>query len=302
METPHPPAVKRLRRKRRRRRVMIRGVYFLPSLCTLGNALCGFAAMYVATLDPATQTDPMATLFADYRFLAASYLIALAMVFDALDGRLARITRHTTDFGGQLDSLCDAISFGAAPAFIILQVFKEYAGDLPLIVSRMVFACGLLFMACAVLRLARFNVTNEHDEQHHFSFVGLPTPAAAGAVLGLVLVQQDLLYEASYFGGQVGGVLTIIANVIVGVLPIALAGFGLLMVSEFKYPHVVNRLLRGRKSLAWLVVAVAIVALLIVQHRYVLAVAGLAVGLSGPVSWLWARRGKRRRQRLSAAA
>ena len=116
---------RRLRRRRKRRRAYIRSVYFLPSMATLGNAICGFGAMYVSTLDPAAAGhDPLAVWFAKHRFLVAAYLVFLAMIFDALDGRLARFTRHTTDFGGQLDSLADVISFGAAPAFLALQLFK----------------------------------------------------------------------------------------------------------------------------------------------------------------------------------
>ena len=281
---------RRLRRKRRRRKAVIRGVYFLPSLATLGNALSGFAAMYVVTLDPLGQTDPLAAVLAEYRFLAAAYLVALAMIFDALDGRLARIARHSTDFGGQLDSLADAISFGAAPAFVTLQVFKAAApGGLPLFVSRLVFAAGLLYVAGAVLRLARFNVTNEHGEQHHMSFLGLPTPAAAGAVLGVVLMQQDLLYEAALAGERLAGVLAAAAAVLTALLPALLAGIGLLMVSNFRYPHLINRFLRGKKSLRRLVAAVAVVALLVVQHRYVLGVAGLFIAFSGPASYLVGR-------------
>jgi CDP-diacylglycerol--serine O-phosphatidyltransferase len=112
---------RRRRMRRHGRRVYIRSVHFLPSLATLGNAICGFGAMYIAAFD-ATNVgeDPWAIRFAASRFVVAAYLIFVAMVFDALDGRLARFARHTTDFGGQLDSLADVVSFGFAPAFIAL--------------------------------------------------------------------------------------------------------------------------------------------------------------------------------------
>src|SRR6476646_7685656 len=129
---------RRLRLRRHGRRAYIRSVYFLPSMATLGNAICGFGAMYVATFDATNVgNDPWARWFAGYKFLAAAYLIFMAMVFDALDGRLARFTRHTTDFGGQLDSLADVVSFGAAPAFIALQVFKVMGPPVPVVVSRL---------------------------------------------------------------------------------------------------------------------------------------------------------------------
>src|SRR4051812_2145598 len=188
---------RRLRLRRHGRRAYIRSVYSLPSLATLGNAICGFGAMYVSTLDPDTVSqDPVTNWFLLYRFVAAAYLIFMAMVFDALDGRLARMARHTTDFGGQLDSLADVISFGAAPAFLALQVFKESLlvqdPHFPPIISRLIWAAGAMYMACAAVRLARFNVSNEHGEQHHFSFLGLPSPGAGAVVASLVLMQQDL--------------------------------------------------------------------------------------------------------------
>src|SRR4051794_24610885 len=192
--TPSLPKEHRRRRLRRHgRRAYIRSVYFLPSMATLGNAVCGFAAMYVAAFDRENVgTDPVALWLLTHKFLAAAYMIFMAMVFDALDGRLARFTRHTTDFGGQLDSLADAVSFGAAPALIALELFKSYHPNAIPGFSRLIWAFGALYMACALMRLARFNVSNEHGEQHHFSFLGLPSPGAAGAVAAFILMQQDL--------------------------------------------------------------------------------------------------------------
>src|SRR5207245_4938741 len=146
---------RRRRFRRHGKRAYIRSAYSLPSLATLGNAICGFGAIYVAGLDPATAgADTLTQFFAFHRFTAAAYLVFLAMVFDALDGRLARFTRHTTDFGGQLDSLADVISFGAAPAFIALQVFKAKDTGMPLVLSRLVWSIGALYFSCAMLRLA----------------------------------------------------------------------------------------------------------------------------------------------------
>src|SRR3954464_1391601 len=187
--------------RRHGRRAYIRSVYFLPSLATLGNAVCGFGAMYVAAFDNVNVgDDPWAKALLTHKFLAAAYLIILAMVFDALDGRLARFARHTTDFGGQLDSLADVVSFGAAPAFIALELVRvellNPIANVPFVVSRLIWAIGALYFSCAAIRLARFNVSNEHGEQHHFSFLGLPRPGAGGPVAAFILMQQDLLQEA----------------------------------------------------------------------------------------------------------
>src|SRR5438105_8852750 len=128
---------RRRRFRRHGRRAYIRSAYSLPSLATLGNAVCGFGAMYVATLDEArVGIDPWTRFFHEHHFIAAAYLIFVAMLFDALDGRLARFTRHTTDFGGQLDSLADVISFGAAPALLALEVMKANLVSLPAFFGR----------------------------------------------------------------------------------------------------------------------------------------------------------------------
>jgi CDP-diacylglycerol---serine O-phosphatidyltransferase len=292
---PLNPADRELRREHRRRRMRrhgrrayIRSVYFLPSMATLGNAVCGFGAMYVAAFD-ATNVgkDPWANWFHDHRFLAAAYLIFLAMVFDALDGRLARFTRHTTDFGGQLDSLADGVSFGAAPAFIALVLFKSEGPAVPFFVSRLIWAMAALYFSCALIRLARFNVSNEHGEQHHFSFLGLPSPGAAGAVVAMVLMQQDLAKTAAETLDHPW--IGTLARVCLYALPLIVLGTGLLMISNIRYPHVVNRYLRGRKPITRLTGGVILVLLLIVAHRYVLGIACLAYALVGFLSWSYLR-------------
>jgi CDP-diacylglycerol--serine O-phosphatidyltransferase len=256
-------------------------------MATLGNAVCGFGAMYVAAFDAGNVgDDPLALFLFKYRFLAAAYLVFLAMVFDALDGRLARFTRHTTDFGGQLDSLADVVSFGAAPAFITLLLFKSEGPDVPFFVSRLIWAIAALYFSCAAIRLARFNVSNEHGEQHHFSFLGLPSPGAAGAVVALVLVQQDLRHSAI---GMNSDVLHALANTCLYLLPPLVLGVGLLMISNIRYPHVVNRYLRGRRPITRLMTGVALVLALIVAHRYVLGVACIGYAMFGFATWSYLR-------------
>lgn len=273
----HTREHRRRRMRRHGRRAYIRSVYFLPSMATLGNAICGFGAMYVAAFDPSNVgTDPWAKWLLAHKFLAAAYLIFVAMIFDALDGRLARFTRHTTDFGGQLDSLADVVSFGAAPAFISLMLFKTQGPILPFVITRLIWAIGALYFSCAAIRLARFNVSNEHGEQHHFSFLGLPSPGAAAAVVAFILMQQDLCFDVAT------GWAIALSRVCIYVLPLVVLVSGFLMISNIRYPHIVNRWMRGRRSMPRLVVGVIIVLLLIVAHRYVLGVGCLAYALYGP--------------------
>ena len=285
---------RRRRIRRHGRRAYIRSVYSLPSLATLGNAICGFGAIYVSAMhvDPqTTSNDPWTLFFAQRQFLAAAYLIFVSMLFDALDGRLARFARHTTDFGGQLDSLADVISFGAAPAFLSLQLFlhETQSSWLPPVLTRTIWAIGALYMSCAAIRLARFNVSNEHGEQHHFSFLGLPSPGAASVVAGLVLIQQDLAEPMYKLGVQVHPALAHVAYAMVWILQPIVLGSGLLMVSTIRYPHLVNRYLRGRKSIERLVAVLFILLLLIIVHRYTIGIGCLLYALWGPLSWAMAR-------------
>src|SRR3954447_328084 len=270
---------RRLRIRRHGRRAYIRSVYFLPSMATLGNAICGFGAMYVAAFDLSNVgPDPWAKWLLAHKFVAAAYLIFVSMIFDALDGRLARFTRHTTDFGGQLDSLADVVSFGAAPAFIALLLFKADGPDLPFALSRLVWAMGAVYFSCAAIRLARFNVSNEHGEQHHFSFLGLPSPGAAAAVIGAVLIQQDLR-EQGFDGYRWARTASLVVTC---VLPVIVLATGLLMVSAIRYPHMVNRYLRGRRSIGRLLGGVAVLLLVVVAHRYAFGLGSIAYAMYGP--------------------
>ena len=286
---------RRRRLRRRGRRAYIRSVYSLPSLATLGNAICGFGAIYVSAMGGASNeaADPWTQFFFAHHFLAAAYLLFAAMLFDAIDGRLARFTRHTTDFGGQLDSLADVVSFGVAPAFLSLQLFHDFIQDahvgIPMIVTRLVWAIGALYMSCAAIRLARFNVSNEHGEQHHFSFLGLPSPGAAAVIAAFVLMQQDLIQPGERLGIQLHPAMYNASAVLVWMLPELVLVAGLLMVSEIRYPHLVNRYLRGRRSIGRLLLALTIILLMVVVHRYTLGIGTLLYTLWGPLSWLMAR-------------
>jgi CDP-diacylglycerol--serine O-phosphatidyltransferase len=276
---------RRRRMRRHGRRAYIRSVYFLPSLATLGNAVCGFGAMYVASLADTTITphDPWTRWWANHAFAYAAYLIFVSMIFDALDGRLARFTRHTTDFGGQLDSLADVVSFGAAPAYIALQLFHFELPMAPVPVSRLIWAIGALYFSCAAIRLARFNVSNKHGEQHHFSFLGLPSPGAASAVAAWILMQQELQQSN----------LPTLARIALFVMPVIVLSTGLLMVSDIRYPHVVNRYMRGKRSFGRLLLVVALLLMLIVWHEYTLAIGSAVYAFYGFAQWIMSRIRKR---------
>ncbi len=155
----------------------------LPTMLTLGNAVCGFGAITIlARVGPmaaAELHDPAEQM------VWAAGLIFLAMLFDALDGSAARLTNQTSEFGAMLDSLCDVVSFGVAPAFMMLKLTdpRHHLMEMlekPPFNYRMdlLFAIAALYLACAILRLARFNVETD-EEDDHGGFSGLPSPAAA---------------------------------------------------------------------------------------------------------------------------
>lgn len=167
--------VKRSRRprapRRPRRYSLRRGIYLLPSLFTVGNMLCGFAAVLYAIHD---------------RLELAGWLILLAGVLDGLDGRIARLTSSTSEFGREYDSLADVVSFGIAPAILAYQWGLRGAG-------RWGWAAAFLFLVAGSVRLARFNVKVGLTDRRFF--VGLPIPAGAGALTMMVLVAPEPLVD-----------------------------------------------------------------------------------------------------------
>jgi len=266
-EQPHNESAndRHARRERRRHRIL-QATAVLPSLCTTLNAISGFGAIHFAfkarlgqaMMDHGQSFDPAAAKY----LMIASGLIFLAMFFDMLDGRLARMTRKTSEFGAQLDSLCDAVSFGVAPAVLMLQavaplflyfrVEKEILGA-GLSLDRLVWCVAAVYMSCAVLRLARFNVENSPDESAHMSFKGLPSPGAAAAVAALTMLygSQEMLFASAETTPLLSA--DLLRGIAIMVLPTMTLFVGLLMVSRFRYPHIVNQYIRGKRSFMYLV-------------------------------------------------
>jgi len=255
----------------------IRRVSILASLCTLGNALCGFMAITLTAKALVASGTAHAAFQGQVRW--AAYFVLLAMVLDALDGRLARFARATSDFGGQLDSLCDAISFGVAPAFLMNRLVVEGLQDvdLPFGVGRVLWLawiCGAVYLGCTLIRLARFNVENVHDEEAHMSFKGLPSPAAAGALVSLIVVLANCWKEV-----EPGAA----ACVMLWALPVVAVVLGLLMVSNLRYLHLLNQLVRGRRPLGHLVLVLLVIAMAFLLREVFLPLGFGAYALSGPV-------------------
>ncbi|HET6202312.1 MAG TPA: CDP-diacylglycerol--serine O-phosphatidyltransferase [Planctomycetota bacterium] len=255
----------------------------LPGLLTLGNAFCGFLAI-AKTADallyaygPSSSPGGEASL--EKMLVEASWLVLLAMLFDALDGKVARLMGSTSELGGQLDSLADAISFGVAPALLV-KVLVEHevrtAGLQPH--PRLYFLVAGFYALCALLRLARFNVENDPSPEAHERFTGLPSPAAAGVAVSLVL-----LY---FFDGtkRVPWIDFDAVHVALRrVFPFTLPVLGVLMISRVRYTHFLSWVLRERKVFPFLAVVLVTVLLLLYEPQIALALGFLGYALSGPV-------------------
>lgn len=219
-------------RKRRRLTLAV-----LPTMLTLGNGVCGLGSIAIAISPEAALGWPE-----EQKLFAAGLLIFAGMLFDALDGSAARLTGQASRFGAELDSLCDAITFGTAPAVIIWRI----SDVLP---QRLNWAIGVLFTLCVLIRLARFNVETAEDDAHE-GFDGLPSPAAAGTLAAFAIAMPNLADFAtadSYPAliHNVAGWLLEAWHYFVPVLALVLA---YLMVSRFQYPHIMQQWVRGRRA------------------------------------------------------
>jgi len=251
----------------------VRKVAILPTLLTLGNAVCGFAAIAYASKIGQPDSNPLDDSF----FLAMSgWLIVAAMIFDGLDGSVARLSKVTSNFGGELDSLCDAISFGVAPAFLLLRLGPGW-DPYPLL-HQALAGVATLYMLCAILRLARFNVENSPDSSAHKRFRGLPSPAAAGCIASLAILRGQLPRWTGM--EQLAGAVQVWA--VLGGLLVAL-----LMVSRLSYPHVVKQLFRGRRHFNHLMQILLAVFVIVLLQELALALLFWSYALGILARYLW---------------
>jgi len=245
-----------------------KGIYLLPNLFTTGAMFAGFYAIIAGI---------------DGRFTEAVVAVFVAALLDGLDGRVARLTGTQTDFGVQYDSLSDLVSFGLAPALIMytwsLSELTGYGEPW----GKVAYASAFIYAACTALRLARFNTQVGVADKRYFQ--GLASPAAAIVCMSFVWSAE----KAGYSGAALCFVTPWIAVIV-----------GLLMVSRFRYfsfksPPAGER---QRVPFVWMVGAVLLLALLVLDPARVLFVGFTLYLLSGPVWTVWGL-AKRRRARRS---
>jgi CDP-diacylglycerol---serine O-phosphatidyltransferase len=281
----------------------IRPIAVLPTLFTLGNLVCGFFAIVVLSriekpgvmqfetaprieinLDsPKQLTQSAKELFGSddptHNLMLCGALILLAMLFDAIDGQVARITRGVSDFGAQLDSLCDLVSFGLAPAILLVKMCPQFTN----LHSEAIWSIAALFACCAALRLARFNVESDSDDDHTM-FAGLPTPAAAAAIASFAILSYSLRNERAFVTIENFDKYDLWMQRLLPIFSIVIA---LLMVSRIPYPHPLTQFVRGHRSFAQVVAIVfALMALLIVRVFAVPLLCVLFV-ITPPLKFAW---------------
>ncbi|WOJ93477.1 CDP-diacylglycerol--serine O-phosphatidyltransferase [Congregibacter variabilis] len=233
------------------RTVKRRGVFLLPNLFTTGALFCGFYAV-VAAMRGDYETAPIAILF--------------ALVFDGLDGRVARLTNTASKFGAEYDSLADMVSFGVAPALVM---FSWALGDL----GKVGWSASFIYVACVALRLARFNTQVGVGDPNYF--MGLASPAAACIMACTVWVCQDQ--------GWVGAGLPVEIAVTVAALTAVVA---ILMVINVPYHSFKGFDLHGRVPFVAILAVVLVFGLVTVDPPKILLLASLAYALSGPIAQL----------------
>ena len=232
-------------------------IYLLPNLMTAGNLLCGFLALtFIVQVvpDPTGSEGPVFSLTDIDKIKNALWLILGAFVFDALDGRIARLIGKESPFGLQFDSLADIISFGAAPAFLMQRVILHDFETLGLVVAS-------VYLLCGALRLARYNCLSVMpDSGNSREFLGFPIPASAAMVASLTMflvwLDAENLPTSSWRW----------------VLLVVLVFLSVMMVSEVKYPSFKKLDFRSRRPFAKFVGAVVVVACFVFLWKYLVPI------------------------------
>ena len=263
-ETPQPdtpPSGERLR------------IFFLPNLMTAGNLLCGFLALtFIVQVvpDPTGSEGPVFSEADIEKIKNALWLILGAFVFDALDGRIARLVGKESPFGLQFDSLADIISFGAAPAFLVQRVILHDFERLGLVVAS-------VYLLCGALRLARYNCLSVMPgSANSREFLGFPIPASAAMVASLTMFLVWFV-EKNLPGDTAGSGETITVTMDATsswrwVLLAVLVFLSVMMVSEVKYPSFKKLDFRSRRPFAKFAGAVVVVACFVFLWKYLVPI------------------------------
>jgi len=266
----------------------------IPTLFTLANLVCGFAAIHYASKPIGTTT-----IFDWSTLTVAGILVFVGMFFDSIDGAVARLTKSMSDVGAMLDSLSDIVTFGVAPALMMLRLVSHYyygpeesqasiigpeAGDF---FSKIIWGIAAVYLCCTALRLARFMVeTPSASVEDHRLFSGLPTPGAAGAIASLIVLQQHLLFTTS----ETSTTQAILANTFALGIPFVTLLCAFAMISRLPYAHFVNRYLAPKQDFTWLAKIIIPLVFASLWPQITLAVGFTMYALTGPLALIKKKR------------
>jgi CDP-diacylglycerol--serine O-phosphatidyltransferase len=230
-----------------------KGIFLLPNLFTTAALFSGFYAIIAAVND---------------RFEIAAIAIFIAMVLDGLDGRVARLTNTQSEFGAQYDSLADLVSFGLAPSLVVYLWALVHMKETAIAWGKLGWMAAFIYVACAALRLARFNV--QHEEVDSRYFIGLPSPASAALMVGMV-------WLCNYMG---------ISGDSIQIPALLMTLFaGLLMVTNFKFHSFKGFDFRSKVPHLFVLIIALVFALVAIAPPIVLFGVFLIYAFSGPVIW-----------------
>jgi CDP-diacylglycerol--serine O-phosphatidyltransferase len=255
----------------------VKKIAVIPTLLTLGNAVCGFAAIICA----GKIKIPLESADVDPWFAWSGWLILAAMVFDALDGYVARLSKTASPFGMQLDSLCDAISFGVAPAFLLLRLGPGPAPQPQLHQALAMIAA--LYVVCTILRLARFNIEATAEPSSGKRFRGLPSPGAAGCVASLAIVRGELTQRWPPMDPESMRVAFEVWAILGGLV------LALLMVSRLAYPHLTKQILSGRRPFSHLIQVLVAACVIFLIRDLAIVLLFWIYALASPIRYAWLR-------------
>jgi len=230
-----------------RARQFRRGIYLLPTLFTVGNLFCGYSSL-VKSFHGAVEQ--------------AAVFIIIAGVLDGLDGRIARLTGTTSDFGVEFDSLADIVSFGIAPALLAYRwALSSF--------DRLGWLIAFIYVVCTAMRLARFNIQKNVGDKRHFA--GLPSPMAAGALASMAYAFPVISAD----------------NWSSVALTVFVAALAMMMISRVRYRSFKEFDLRNRRSYVYVLPLAAMIVAIGIYPKWALLTLSVAYLVSAPAASLW---------------
>jgi len=255
--------VKRVPIKVFSREELKKGIYIIPSLFTCGNMSCGVLSVIMSIED---------------QFIPAAWFLIGSLVCDILDGRIARMTKTTSMFGMELDSLSDLVSFGIAPAMMMYMFVLHTMGKIGI-------AIAVLYVLCCALRLARFNVL-AHTGEVHKHFVGLPTPASAGVIISFVLSYSLLAPEGIRLNSKTIPALMELMPTFFRIMPIVIVALSFLMVSNIPYLSFKKLKLSKIHTIELFAVLIVLIILIVIFPQNTIFIIFSVYALSGLVIYV----------------